>query len=145
MNNNIVDPAPIDVLSMLNTSIISLFGFFIYHGKQHKLLIITLFIMLIVDYLTGVTNSIIKGNKFDKDIAIKGILKKFNYIYIILATFSFDSITDKVIGKSIYISSIVIVWLILNEIISTFSNITDDNIVPKNLVEYIKKLRKDIL
>lgn len=122
--------------------LISFFSVYVILLQYNKNTIIILFVMLIIDYLTGITNSIIKGNNFNYKKAIKGILKKINYIYIIIACFSFDLISKKIFSINTEISAIVIIWLILNEIISTLSNVTNSNILPKNLVTFIKNIKE---
>lgn len=121
--------------------LISFFSVYLVLFKYNKNSIIILFVMLIIDYLTGITNSLIKGNNFSFKKAVNGILKKINYIYIIIACFSFDLISKNIFSINTEISQIVIIWLILNEIISTLANITNSNILPKNLITFIKNIK----
>lgn len=125
--------------------LIKLFSFFSIYSlliRYNINILSVLFVMLIIDYLTGITNSLIKGYNFSFKKAISGILKKINYIYIIIACFSFDLISKNIFNVNAEISKIVIIWLILNEIISTLSNITNSNILPKNLIAFIKTIKE---
>lgn len=127
--------------------ILKLLGFFSIYSflfKYHINSITVLFVMLIVDYLTGITNSVLKGDNFNYKKAIDGILKKINYIYVLIASFSFDLVSTNIFSKDIEIGKIVIIWLILNEIISTLSNLVNSHILPKNLLSFIKKIKESI-
>lgn len=129
---------------IITVGVLTGFNLIVVHMKNLNILITMLTVMMIVDYLTGVTNSIIKGEDFDIDKAIKGILKKINYIYIVLSCVIFDVTIKNSYNVEMNMSSFICGWLILNEVISTLSNITNNKILPKNLIEYIKKIREGL-
>lgn len=129
-------------LKMVTISVLTGFNIILLHIKNLNVILTLLFTVMIVDYLTGVTNSIIKGESFNIDRAIKGILKKINYIYIILSCVIFDITLKNSYNVEMNMSYFICGWLILNEVISTLSNITNNKILPKNLIEYMKKIRE---
>lgn len=129
---------------IVTVGVLAGFNLIVVHMKNLNILITMLAVMMIVDYLTGVTNSILKGENFDIVKAIKGILKKINYIYIILSCVIFDIVLKNSYNLDMNLSYFICGWLILNEIISTLSNITNNKILPKNLIEYIKKIREGL-
>lgn len=131
-------------LKMITISIFTGFNIILLYIKNLNVILSLLVTMMIVDYLTGVTNSIIKGEDFNIDKAIRGILKKINYIYIVLSCVIFDVTLKNSYNVEMNISSFICGWLILNEVISTLSNITNNKILPKNLIEYIKKIREGL-
>ncbi len=108
-----------------------------------KRLFMILCVSIILDYFTGIINSQIKGKSFDKNYALIGILKKMNYFVVLLVSLSFDLMIQHNTNFTniVPVTTFVATWLIVNELISIITNITNKDIVPKKLTDYLKKIR----
>lgn len=110
--------------------------------------VIILAVVMLLDYGTGIAKAWVKGNLSSK-IGVIGILKKVGYLVIVAVGMIIDwiirtGVTELHIDfKLDYLfAMIVIVWLILNEMISILENVAAIGApVPKWLTKIITKLR----
>lgn len=110
-----------------------------------------LLIMMIVDFLTGMSNAYIKGELSSK-VGFHGILKKVGYIGVVIVATVMDWVVYsglRSVGISIemsyYLGLIVVIWLIINEAISILENLGEVGVpLPGFLIKGIKKLQKSI-
>lgn len=110
-----------------------------------------LLIVMIVDYLTGMTSAYKRGFLKSK-IGLLGILKKVSYLVLVavggvvdylicsgLATAGFD------FGITYCCGLIVCVWLIINELISILENLAElGTPIPKFLISIVHKLKDSV-
>lgn len=103
---------------------------------------------MLVDYGTGMVKAWNAGTLCSRT-GIKGILKKVGYLVIVLVAMGADYLlryglaqVGVNIGAEFLLAAIVIVWLIINELISILENVAAIGApVPKFLVTLIKKLK----
>ena len=99
---------------------------------------ITLAIIMLLDYITGVISAIYK-KKVNSKIGFKGILKKSLYfVVIILAT-----LLDNLLNQEV-IRYVVIYFFVANDGISILENIAKCNVkLPKKLLDTLEQLKND--
>ena len=110
--------------------------------------IIVLAVVMFIDYGTGITKAWVKGELSSK-IGIIGILKKMGYLGVVMVGMAVDWVIRAGIAE-LHIESkfeflfamIVIIWLILNELISILENVAAIGApVPKWLIKIVTKLK----
>lgn len=107
-----------------------------------------LFIMMILDYASGMTAAWVKNSLSSKR-GILGIIKKVCYIVVVAVGMVVDYIIQFVgtplgvdmAGYSIF-GLLVIIWLILNEMLSILENMNEIGVpLPGFLVKVVDKLK----
>lgn len=110
--------------------------------------LIVLVITMLADYGTGMAKAWNAGTLCSRT-GIRGILKKVGYLVIVAVAMGVDYLLryglDQVgvhINIEFLIAAIVIVWLIINELISILENVAAIGApVPEFLLKLIKKLK----
>lgn len=110
--------------------------------------IIVLAVVMLLDYGTGIAKAWVAGNLSSKVGAI-GILKKVGYLAIVMVGMAVDWVIQAGIAElhidynlEFLFAMIVIIWLILNELISILENVAAVGVpVPKWLTKIITKLK----
>lgn len=111
-----------------------------------------LFVVMLLDYLSGVANAYTKG-EWSSKVGLRGIIKKVCYMGVVIVAAVFDWIIYSglaLIGvgfdhNSYYFGLIVTIWLIINECISILENLGELGVpMPGFLLKGIKKLQKQI-
>lgn len=116
-----------------------------------KVLLIPIIMLLIVmcsDYISGIVYAAISKTLSSK-IGIQGIVKKAGYLLVVVCGITVDwvirsaFISAGIEVKSIYLFGLlVIIWLILNELISILENLSKIGVpMPKFLKTIIKRLK----
>lgn len=101
-------------------------------------LIISLIILILIDYITGICKGIYQKNLSLK-ININGIIRKFGYILIVILATIFDRIIS---DSSMAIRTLVIYSFIANEAISILENWASIGLpLPKKLFEVFDNLK----
>lgn len=110
-----------------------------------------LFIVMLIDYASGVANAYTKG-EWSSKVGLRGIVKKVGYMGVVIVAAVFDWLIYsglKGVGVSFdgsyYFGLIVTIWLIINECISILENLGELGVpLPGFLIKGIKKLQKNI-
>lgn len=110
-----------------------------------------LLIVMVVDYLSGMTKAWMTAELSSK-IGLKGIVKKLCYMLVVVTAACVDwlvleglSTVGISIGKTYYFGVMVTVWLIVNELISILENLAAIGVpLPKFLVSMVKRLKKQV-
>lgn len=110
--------------------------------------IIVLAAVMLLDYGTGIAKAWVAGNLSSK-IGIIGILKKFGYLVVVAVGMIIDWVIQMGITQlhidvtlDFLFAMLVIIWLILNEMISILENVAEIGApVPKWLTKIITKLK----
>lgn len=110
-----------------------------------------LLIMMIVDYISGMSKAYING-EWSSKVGFKGIVKKVGYIGVVIVAAVMDWIiygglsgVGIDIKMSYYLGLIVTIWLLINECISVLENLGEIGVpLPTFLIKGIKKLQKNI-
>ncbi|MEG1448845.1 MAG: phage holin family protein [Oscillospiraceae bacterium] len=107
-------------------------------------IIFGLFLIVIADYISGICASAVEG-KLSSSVGYRGILKKLSYFMAVGVAITVDWLIitcSQSIGIDIsfkaFLSVLVSVWLILNELLSILENINRMGVrIPKFLEEAI--------
>lgn len=100
---------------------------------------ISLAVVILLDYITGVMSAIY-NKKLDSKVGIKGICKKVCYIGAV----GLAVVIDKVCGQTGVFRSLVIYFLIANDGLSIVENMAEMNIpLPKKLIEMLNQMKKN--
>lgn len=110
--------------------------------------IIVLMVMMIIDYLSGMSAAWSDGTLSSK-VGAKGIVKKVGYMALIVVAMGVDYLiysgiaaADINVGYNMWFGLLVAVWLIINEMISILENLSKVGVpVPKFLITIIEKLK----
>ena len=110
--------------------------------------IIVLMVMMIIDYLSGMSAAWSEGTLSSK-VGAKGIIKKVGYMALIVVAMGVDylicsgiSAASLDIGYNMWFGLLVAVWLIINEMISILENLDRLDVpIPGFLRAIVKKLK----
>lgn len=110
--------------------------------------VIVLLVVMIIDYATGMFKAWINASLSSR-IGLIGILKKVGYLLVVCTAGVVDwlisSGLDKIgikIDLGFYIGVIVVIWFIINELISILENLAIIGVpLPKFLTSLIHKLK----
>lgn len=110
--------------------------------------IIVLSVMMIVDYLSGMSAAWSEGTLSSK-VGAKGIVKKVGYMALIVVAMGVDYLiysglcsVGVDLGYTIFFGLLVTIWLVINELISILENLGAISVLlPKFLLTIIKKLK----
>lgn len=100
------------------------------------LLLKTIILLVILDYITGVIKGIYEKN-LSSEIGFKGILKKI-MIFIVIAT---AWTIQKLLGEAIALREIVIMFFVVNEALSLLENAAVLIPIPDKLKETLLQIR----
>lgn len=110
-----------------------------------------LLIMMIVDYISGMSKAYING-EWSSKVGFRGIVKKVGYMGVVIVAATMDWViysglngVGVDIKMSYYLGLIVVIWLLINECISVLENLGEIGVpLPAFLIKGIKKLQKGI-
>ena len=123
----------------IQTVISSILSILIYLFGGFDSLILSLIIAMVIDYITGVCKGIYH-KKLNSTIGLKGILKKFGYLLIVILATLFDNIIH---DESMAIRALVIYFFISNEAISILENWGSLGLpLPKKIFDVFEKLKE---
>ena len=98
----------------------------------------SLLIVMLIDYITGVSSAIY-NKKLSSKIGFKGIIKKFCYLLVVGLSVAIDNLT----GQNGIIRSLVIYCFIANDGISIIENMGELDIkLPQKLIDTLEQLKK---
>jgi len=98
----------------------------------------SLLIVMIIDYITGISSAIY-NKKLSSKIGLKGIIKKFSYLLVIGLSVVIDNLT----GQNGIIRSLVIYCFVANDGLSIIENISELDIkLPKKLIDSLEQIKK---
>lgn len=107
-----------------------------------------LIVVNIVDYITGILRAVSVHERISIEIASSGIAKKINKLFFVIVALSADILInynfspDKTMTP---ISTAVITWLVINELISICSNISNNNSleIPPMILSFLNKFKEE--
>lgn len=100
-------------------------------------LLITIISLAILDYATGVIKGIYK-KQLSSEIGYKGLLKKIVMFVVIAVAF----IIQRLIGNSIPLREVVIMFYVCNEALSIMENAAEFIPIPESLKNTLLQLRE---
>lgn len=137
--------------NVLHTVIAAALGAFTAYLSNLTVPVIVLIAVMLVDYGTGMLNAWLK-NELNSRVGILGIVKKISYFALIVVGMAVDYILNSAfvkinadISTGDCIGIIVVIWLIINEIISILENLSSIGIpLPKFLQKIVGHLKNSI-
>ena len=113
--------------------------------------IIVLMVMMLIDYLTGMSAAWI-NNELSSKVGAKGILKKIGYMALIVVAAGVDYLiwsgvaaVQVNVGYQMWFGLLVAVWLIINEMISILENLRRMDVpLPNFLVRVLSKIKHTV-
>lgn len=124
---------------LINTTVASLCTTFVFLFGEVDVALISLIIIMILDYITGVISAFYKKELSSK-IGFKGILKKFFYLIVIALCVRIDIL----LGETGVIRTFIIYYFVANDGLSILENAGEIGIkLPTKLYEALEQLRKD--
>lgn len=122
---------------LTSSAVVSVFTF-LFGGFDS--LLISLLIIMGLDFITGICKAIYK-KELNSTIGVKGILKKFGYLLIVILATLFDRLIS---DGSMAIRTLVIYFFIANEAISILENWGALGLsLPKKLYDVFEKLKNE--
>ena len=114
----------------------------------HYLLFGLLIIVNVVDYLTALIGAFERKEQISIDKSIRGIAKKINSLFFVLIALVIDIIINnyfKTDNTFTFISSTVILWLVMHELLSIINNISNYNTenVPPVILKFLERFKND--
>lgn len=120
-----------DVISVILTTFVYLVGGF-------DIAIQSLLIVMVVDYLTGITSAIY-NKELSSKIGFKGIIKKFCYLLVVALSVVIDNLT----GQSGLIRTLVIYFFVANDGLSIIENMAEMGVkLPQKLIDALEQIKK---
>ena len=133
-------------LTALKAVFVTATAAFLVYLKIIAIPLLVLILLMICDYISGMAYAYINHILCSK-IGIKGIIKKLCYLMAVCASMGIDwviSSVDTGIENTYVVAMLIIVWLIINEIISILENLKKIGIpLPKFLYKIIEKLKSN--
>ena len=125
----------------------ALAAFAVYMGAL-AVPIIVLMVMMIIDYLSGMSVAWSEGTLSSR-VGAKGIVKKVGYMALIVVAMGVDYLiysgitaANIEVGYNMWFGLLVAVWLIINEMISILENLSKLGVpIPEFLTRIIKRLK----
>ena len=126
----------------------ALAAFAVYMGAL-AVPIIVLMVMMIIDYLSGMSAAWVHGDLSSK-IGAKGIVKKVGYMALIVVAMGVDYLiysgiaaANISVNYNMWFGLLVAVWLIINEMISILENLSKLGVpIPEFLTKIIRRLKE---
>lgn len=120
-----------DIASVILTTFVYLVGGF-------DIALQSLLIVMVVDYLTGITSAIY-NKELSSKIGFKGILKKISYLCVVALSVVIDNLT----GQSGLIRTLVIYFFVANDGLSIIENMAEMNVkLPQKLIDALEQIKK---
>ena len=118
-----------NIISVILTTFIYLLGGF-------DVALQSLLIVIVIDYLTGISSAIY-NKELSSKVGLKGIIKKFSYLLIV----ALSVVIDNIMGHSGLIRTLVIYFFVSNDGISIIENMAKMNVkLPEKLIEVLKQI-----
>lgn len=121
-------------------------GFLFNMLSLQKELFTLLILLNITDYLTGVIHSFINGENFSYKESVKGIFRKLNVIMLAMVGLSIDYVLNYYFKTSdkIYVTSPLLIWLMLQESYSIIRNTGMNEKLPKFIKKYLSIIDTEV-
>ena len=125
----------------------ALAAFAVYMGTL-AVPIIVLMVMMIIDYLSGMSAAWVHGDLSSR-VGAKGIVKKVGYMALIVVAMGVDYLiysgitaANITVNYNMWFGLLVAVWLIINEMISILENLSKLGVpIPDFLTKIIQRLK----
>ncbi|MDB8553029.1 holin family protein [Turicibacter sanguinis] len=121
-----------NVAAFVGTAFTWLFG-------AWDLALAALITLLVLDYLTGVTRSVMNGDGVNSEKGFKGIFKKVTILYMVILAV----VIDRLIGEGWIFRTLICFWYAANEGISILENAAAIGLpIPDQLFNVLEQLKQ---
>ena len=111
---------------------------FVYLVGGFDIAIQSLLIVIVIDYLTGITSAIY-NKELSSKIGSKGIIQKICYLLVV----ALSVVIDNLLGQSGLIRSLVIYFFVANDGLSIIENMAEMNVkLPQKLIDALEQIKK---
>lgn len=126
------------VVSIIKVVLSAVIGTIAYWLGGIDELLISLIVITVLDYVTGIAKAIHNKN-LSSEVGMKGIIKKVLLLIIVAVAF----VIENLIGNMFPLREFVIVFFICNEAISILENVAQTGVkIPEKLKEILLQLRE---
>lgn len=140
-----------ETISMLKLTLIAALSVVLAYFNALLIPIIVLIVVMVIDYISGMTSAKRTG-ELSSRLGVMGILKKVGYLALVAVGMVVDYlISSALIHVGIHIqinycfAMIIIIWLIVNELISILENLGELGVpIPEFLRKSIKKIKDGV-
>ena len=120
-----------------NSIIASILTTFIFLLGGIDIALISLLIIIVLDYVTGILSAFY-NKQLSSKIGYKGIIKKVSYFIIIMVAV----LLDRLLGETNLIRTFMIYYFVANEGLSIIENVGEMGIkLPKKLLDALEQLK----
>lgn len=120
-----------DIISVILTTCVYLLG-------GIDIALISLIIVIIIDYLTGIASAVY-NKELNSKTGLRGILKKFCYLLVVALSVVIDNLT----GQSGVIRTLVIYFFVANDGLSIIENMAEMGVkLPQKLIDSLEQIEK---
>ena len=140
-----------ETISMLKLTLIAAVSVVLAYFNALLIPIVVLVAVMVIDYISGMTSAKRTG-ELSSRLGVMGILKKVGYLALVAVGMVVDYlITSALVHVGIHIqinycfAMIIIIWLIVNELISILENLGEIGVpIPDFLRKSIKKIKNSV-
>ena len=140
-----------ETISMLKLTLIAAVSVVLSYFNALLIPIVVLVAVMVIDYISGMTSAKRTG-ELSSRLGVMGILKKVGYLALVAVGMVVDYlISSALIHVGIHIqinycfAMIIIIWLIVNELISILENLGELGVpIPEFLRKSIKKIKDGV-
>lgn len=111
-------------------------GFFSYIFGGFDNLLVTLLLLMVLDYVSGITKAIY-SKSLNSNIGFRGLLKKVMILLVVVLV----SVLQKAISGAVPLREIVIMFYIANEGISIIENLGTVIPIPEKVKQFFEQLQ----
>lgn len=140
-----------ETISMLKLTLIAAVSVVLSYFNALLIPIVVLVAVMVIDYISGMTSAKRTG-ELSSRLGVMGILKKVGYLALVAVGMVVDYlITSALVHVGVHIqinycfAMIIIIWLIVNELISILENLGEIGVpIPDFLRKSIKKIKNSV-
>lgn len=137
--------------NIIHTIIAAICGAFIAYFNALVVPIVVMLVIMIIDYITGLAGAYVT-NKINSRIGIIGIIKKVAYLGLVAVGMTADYIIYTAlseIGITIQlgycVGMVIVIWLIINELISVLENLAEIGVpLPNFITKIVNHLKNTV-
>lgn len=125
------------MIQVFKGAISAILTFFIYWLGGWDIALQSLLVMIVIDYITGVSKAYVTAT-LNSSKGLKGIVKKISLLMLVAVA----TVTDNLAGDTGLIRTLVIYYIVANEGLSILENLGAMGIiVPQFLIDKLEKLK----
>lgn len=137
--------------NIIHTIIAAICGAFVAYFNVLVVPIVVMIVIMIIDYITGLAGAYVT-NKINSRIGIIGIIKKVAYLGLVAVGMTADYIIYTAlaeIGITIQlgycVGMVIVIWLIINELISILENLAEIGVpLPNFITKIVNHLKNTV-